>query len=677
MSIKSAERNDMNILLEVERLIKELTLEEKFLLLSNYNRQNAFSSTPISRVGIPSLEMTDGPLGVSWHSSKTRSTRFPAPICLAATWDRNLSRLVGEAIGSEAKEAGKHLLLAPGVNIHRTPLNGRTFEYLSEDPYLTKEMAIPYVKGVQKQGVGACLKHFAANSQETRRRTSSSEIDERTLHEIYLRPFKEVVQEANPWSIMGSYNKINGKYVYENPDLLRRILMEEWGFDGFVVSDWDATKYMNDAAICIKAGLSLEMPRPHCYRLELLKESFKKGEFTESMLDDVVKRFLKVFFLTGILNSKQRTKSKRGDSTQHSNLARRIAEEGMVLLKNDRRLLPLNVEKIQTIALLGPNLDNKFGRPQYGGSSAVVPPYEITPLQGIREMCEEKIKIVDDASKADAAIIVAGLNHDRGNDSESADRRSFSLPENQVELIKQISEDNTNTIVILISGSPVAMERWMEDVPTILEAWYPGMEGGRAIANVLFGSVNPSGKLPITFPRRLEDSPAHSQKSNRTYPGDENLKVHYEEGINVGYRFFDTMDIEPNFPFGFGMSYSNFQYKSLRVDQQKIRSMKDHLIVSIDITNNGSVNGSEVVQVYASPVQSEIQRPLRELVGFEKIMLRSKQTCSLSIMVQAKDLAFYDSSKHMWRLEKGDIELQVGSASRCNFLSKTIICYED
>jgi len=677
MSITSAKRKDVDIHLKVEQLVKELTLEEKFLLLSNYNKRSAFSSTPIGRLGIPSLEMTDGPLGVSWHSSNRRSTRFPATICLSATWDRNLSQLMGEAIGREAREAGKQLLLAPGVNIHRTPLNGRTFEYMSEDPYLTKEIAVPYVRGVQNQGVGACLKHFAANNQETNRRISSSEIDERTLHEIYLRPFKEIVQEAKPWSVMGSYNKINGKYVYENTHLLRRILMEEWGFDGFVVTDWDATEYMHDAAICIKSGLSLEMPRPHCYTLELLRASFEKGEFTESMLDDVVRRFLRIFFLTGILDQKQNAHNKSGDSTQHPSLARRIAEEGIVLLKNDRGLLPLNLQKMRRIALLGPNLDVKFGRPQYGGSSAVVPPYEITPLQGIRERCEKKINLVNDPSKADVAIIVAGLNHDKGMDSESEDRKSFDLPQDQVELIKRTAQDNADTIVILISGSPIGMEQWSRNVPTILEAWYPGMEGGRAIANILFGDVNPSGKLPITFPRRLEDSPAHSGKDNRAYPGDENLKVYYEEGINVGYRFFDTMNIEPNFPFGFGMSYTRFEYQRLRVSRKKIKNMKDHLVVSIDVTNSGPVNGSEVIQVYASQNQSEVQRPLRELVGFEKIMLKPRQTSSFSIAVQAKDIAYYDSEKHRWRLAAGEVELQVGSSSRCDFLSETMVCYED
>jgi beta-glucosidase len=670
-------KKDADVHLKAEQLAKRLTREEKFLLLSSHNQRDAFSSTPIARLGIPSLEMTDGPLGVSWHSSSRKSTCFPATICLSSTWNRNLSQLVGQAIGQEAKEAGKRLLLAPGVNIHRTPLNGRTFEYMSEDPYLAKEMAIPYVRGVQSQGVGACLKHFAANNQETNRRTSSSEIDERTLHEVYLRAFKEIVQEAKPWSVMGSYNKINGKYVYENPRLLREILMEEWGFDGFVVTDWEATKYMHDAAVCIKSGLSLEMPRPHCYGVELLRASLERGEFTEAELDDVVSRFLSIFFLTGIFDSKKRPHVKRVDSSQHSSLARMVAEEGMVLLKNDRGLLPLNPLKARKLALFGPNLDVKFGRPEYGGSSAVVPPYEITALEGIKERCGEKTSLIEDASEADAAIIFAGLNHDTGNDSESEDRKAFDLPQGQTELIRNTAQENEDTIVVLISGSPIGMKEWLEGVPTVLEAWYPGMEGGRAIANMLFGDVNPSGKLPITFPRRLEDSPAHSGKGKRTYPGDENQRVFYEEGIHVGYRHFDTMNIEPAFPFGFGISYTNFEYGRLRIGRKKIRNMKDRFIVAVDVTNNGPVRGTEVLQVYASRKHSSVPRPLRELVGFEKIVLDAGQTSMLSILVQAKDLTYYDSEEGRWRLEAGEIELQVGNSSRCDFLSETVVCYED
>ena len=660
----------------VEALVKKLTLEEKFLLLANRREGVFFSSTPIARLGIPSLEMTDGPLGVSWHSSKRKCTRFPATIGLAATWDRSLSRLMGEAIGREARNAGKHLLLAPGVNIHRTPMNGRTFEYMSEDPYLTKEIAIPYVMGVQSQGVGACLKHFAANNQETNRMTSSSEIDERTLHEIYLRAFREVIQQANPWSIMGSYNKINGKYVYEDIQLLRHTLMDEWGFKGFVVTDWDATKYMDDAAICVNSGLSLEMPRPHCYKIESLRDAFERQRFSETHLEDIVKRFLRMFFLAGILGPQKSMVDSKEPIQTHPELARRIAEEGMVLLKNDRNLLPINLERIRKLAQLGPNLDTKLGRPQYGGSSAVVPPYEITPLEGIRERCQKVVDIVDDASETDLAIVIAGLNHDKGMDAESEDRMSFDLPKEQVNLIKRTAKDNPDTVVVLISGSPISMEEWIGDVPVVLEAWYPGMESGRAIANVIFGSTNPSGKLPITFPRTLKDSPAHSVSGNRTYPGNSNLRVHYDEGINVGYRYFDTMNIDPRFPFGFGLSYTHFEYKNFEVNKSKLQGMNDQLIASIDVTNTGSIVGSEVIQIYSSQTHNVVQRPPKELVGFEKVALKPNETVSISIPIDGRDLSYYDVKKHGWRAASGEFNLLAGISSRCEFLTETVVCYE-
>ncbi|MFW9848180.1 MAG: beta-glucosidase [Candidatus Thorarchaeota archaeon] len=660
----------------MDEIIGKLTLDEKFRLLSNHHIKSFFSSTAIDRLDIPKLDMTDGPIGVAWHSSERRSTLFPATICLSATWDRTLSRLMGEAIGREVKEAGKHLLLGPGVNIQRTPMNGRTFEYLSEDPYLTKEIAIPYVRGIQSQGVGACLKHFVANNQEWNRRISSSEIDERTLHEIYLKPFKEVVQQAHPWSVMGSYNKVNGKYVYENPELLRKTLIEEWGFTGFVVTDWDATMYMDDPAICIKSGVSLEMPRPRCYTLEKLEDSFEKGDFTEELVDDVVKRFLRTLFRAEkLIPDKDSTRTR--DPIIHSILSRRIAEEGMVLLKNERRILPINLKNVKRIALLGPNLDFILGRPHYGGSSAVFPPYEITPLKAFKERCNGKATVVKDASIADVAIIFAGLNHDKGMDAESEDRKSFNLPPEQVELIRNTVKDNPNTIVVLLSGSPVGMEEWIDDIPVVLEAWYPGMEGGRAIANLIFGDINPSGKLPITFPKKLIDSPAHFGKSNLTYPGDNENRVFYEEGINVGYRFFDSKNIEPLFPFGFGLTYTQFKSKNLRLSKKKIEGLKDKLIVTIDVTNTGSLGGCEIVQIYASYEESEVQKPPKELVGFGKILLKPDQTDTVSIQIDGRDLSYYDPEKQEWRMTTGDIMLQSGSSSRSEYLTETIDCYED
>ncbi|MFX1484199.1 MAG: glycoside hydrolase family 3 C-terminal domain-containing protein, partial [Promethearchaeota archaeon] len=448
----------------------------------------------------------------------------------------------------------------------------------------------------------------------------------------------------------------------------------DWGFNGFVVSDWDATKYMDDAAICINSGLSLEMPRPHCYKLQTLKDAFEKREFSEYRLNDLVKRFLRMFFLAGIMDPSTNEADSKGALNEHPNLARRIAEEGMVLLKNERGLLPINLEKIQKLALLGPNLDMRFGKPQYGGSSAVVPPYEITPLEGIRERCQTKVTIVSDASKADLAIVFAGLNHDRGMDAESADRDSFDLPDTQVKLIKETVEENPSTVVVLVSGSPVGMENWIEEVPAVLEAWYPGMEGGRAIANIIFGDVNPSGKLPITFPRRLVDSPAHSVKGSRTYPGDSHHRVYYDEGFNVGYRFFDAMNIEPLFPFGFGLSYTEFKYTNFRINKSRMKGMSDQLIAFVDVINTGPIKGSEVIQVYSSEIQGVIQKSPKELVGFGKTSLMPHETISIAIPIHGRDFSYYDAKNHEWRAASGEYELLVGDSSRCKFLSETIVC---
>ena len=347
-----------------------------------------------------------------------------------------------------------------------------------------------------------------------------------------------------------------------------------------------------------------------------------------------------------------------------------------MLLKNDRNLLPINLERIRKLAQLGPNLDTKLGRPQYGGSSAVVPPYEITPLEGIRERCQKVVDIVDDASETDLAIVIAGLNHDKGMDAESEDRMSFDLPKEQVNLIKRTAKDNPDTVVVLISGSPISMEEWIGDVPVVLEAWYPGMESGRAIANVIFGSTNPSGKLPITFPRTLKDSPAHSVSGNRTYPGNSNLRVHYDEGINVGYRYFDTMNIDPRFPFGFGLSYTHFEYKNFEVNKSKLQGMNDQLIASIDVTNTGSIVGSEVIQIYSSQTHNVVQRPPKELVGFEKVALKPNETVSISIPIDGRDLSYYDVKKHGWRAASGEFNLLAGISSRCEFLTETVVCYE-
>ncbi|KXH72411.1 MAG: hypothetical protein AM326_03475 [Candidatus Thorarchaeota archaeon SMTZ-45] len=645
-------------------LLSRLTLREKFLLLSSQGRRRIYTTKAIKRVGIPSFKVTDGPLGAAYLSSGlNKNTRFPATISIASTWNRNLSREIGIAMGKEVRALGRHILLAPGINIGRTPLNGRTFEYYSEDPYLTKEMAIPFVQGLQSQRIGACLKHYAANNQETDRRSSSSEVQERTLHEIYLRAFRDIVNEADPWSIMTCYNMVNGVYGSENRYLLREVLMDNWGFKGFVISDWFATRNIKTTEGCINAGLSLEMPWPVRYKIKSLEKAHSEGKFTDEILDDLVRRYLRVMFLTGAFDQPDSLPTGARNTLEHQELSREAAEEGMVLLKNEGGVLPLDFDSIDRIALLGKNLKKKFGRILYGGSSAVVPPYEITPLAGMKERCKENISFVADPSEADVAIVFAGLNHSKGQDSETGDRSSLNLPESQVIEINETAATNPNTIVVLIAGSPLAMDGWLENVPVVLEAWYSGMEGGRAIANVLFGDVNPSGRLPMTFPLKLSDSPAHSTESPRTFPGVDK-KVYYDEGVFVGYRWFDQKEISPLFPFGHGLSYTDFEQKNLNLQKPTLSSIDDKLTATVDVENVGNRKGSEVVQLYFTDIECSVPRPPKELCGFEKVTLDPGDVRTVAVEVKAADLAFYDIEEHRWMIEAGQFKIHSGKSSR-------------
>ncbi|MBS3795171.1 MAG: glycoside hydrolase family 3 C-terminal domain-containing protein [Candidatus Thorarchaeota archaeon] len=655
----------MSIRIRTEYLLSLITIEEKLRLLSSRPLLAFYSTTPIKRLGIPQFGMTDGPLGVARHSGNFKKcTRFPAPIALAATWNRKLSREFGLAVAREVRSICKHMILAPGINIHRTPLNGRTFEYFSEDPYLTKEMAIPFVEAVQSLRVGACIKHYAANNQETFRQSVSSEIDERTLHEIYLRAFEAVVKEAQPWAVMAAYNKVNGTYCCENRRLLREILVERWNYKGFVMSDWFATEGVESAESCINAGLSLEMPLPRAYTMKSLVMAYNERRFSEETLNDLVRRFVRAMFLAGLFDSKTRVPHGARNTPQHQELARRIAEESIVLLKNQQDLLPIKMSEIGSIALLGPNVDKEFGRFLYGGSSAVVPPWEITSLDGMKEKCGTHIDLVSDPAEADIAIVFAGLNHDTGGDSESSDRVSMKLPPEQVDLILETAETNPRTVVVLISGSPLAMSQWLDRVPAVIETWYGGMEGGRAITNVLFGDVNPSGKLPITFPRQLKDSPAHSTGSPRTFPGDEERRVYYDEGIFVGYRWFDEKEIAPLFPFGFGLSYTDFGYRRLSIEKETLSDIGDSIDVSLEIENTGSRKGSEVVQLYYSYLDAHVERPPKQLASFEKVSLAGGEKKTVELTIKGQDLAFYDINRSAWRIEPGTSSFLVGASSQ-------------
>jgi beta-glucosidase len=647
---------NMNLDLEsrVNDLLNRLTLEEKVKLCSG---QRIWHIPRIKRLGIKNFTMYDGPHGVRPSmSGDIKSTYFPSAICRAATWNTELSKRFGIALAEEVRAVGAHMILAPGINIQRTPMCGRTFEYQTEDPYLNKKLAVAIVKGVQSKRIAACVKHFICNNQETNRFTVSSEVSQRALEEIYFPAFKAVVQEADAWSFMSCYNKVNGIYGSEHFNLIRETLMEKWGFRGFVVSDWNATAFTNTSDL-VRAGLSLEMPTQKKYKKKMLIELYEKDEINKEYFNDNIKRLLRVMVLVGLFDDEVTLSKGKVNTKEHQNLALEIAQEGIVLLKNEKNILPLNREEIRKLAVIGPN-KNLFTSLE-GGSSQNFPPYEITPLIAIEEKCKNRITIVENPSEAEIALLFVGLNHEPGLDAEGEDKKSFSLPEEQIDLIKKTVDENPNTIVILINGSPISMDTWIEDIPVVIEAWYSGMEAGNAIANTLFGVINPSGKLPITFPHKLSDSPAHSSK--RTYPG--NDKVYYDEGIFVGYRHFDTNQIEPLFPFGHGLSYTIFKYENIKLDKKTL-SGSEKLRISLDVINEGKCEGAEVVQLYIQDSHSSEKRPLKELKGFNKVNLKPGEKRTIEFQLNAEDLSYYDEKVKCWITEAGEFNILVGSSSR-------------
>ncbi len=656
----------------VKDLLSRLTLEEKFKLCSG---RLMWHTKPIKRLGVKPFTMYDGPHGVRPDTmGEIKSTYFPSAICRAATWDPELSHEFGKAVAEEVRDVGAHMLLAPGINIQRTPMNGRTFEYQTEDPHLNKILAVATVKGIQSQKIAACVKHFVCNNQETNRFTVSSEVSERALQEIYLPAFKATVQEADAWSFMTCYNKVNGIYGSENYNLLRERLMEQWGFRGFTVSDWNATANTSTGS-CVTAGLSLEMPTAKKYNKRNMKKAFQEGKFTEDSLNDNIKRLLRVMFLVGLFDDKNTLPSGNRNTLEHQSIARKIAENGIVLLKNKDALLPLNIDKLKKLAIVGPNANLKFGGGDMlagGGSSVNYPPYEITPLEGLKQKCRDRVEIIETPSKADVTILFAGLNHEHGMDAEGEDRNKFELPLEQIELIKRTVKQNPNTIVILINGSPIAMSDWIDSVPSVIEAWYGGMEVGNAIANVLFGDVNPSGKLPLTFPKKLSDSPAHN--SERSFPGVEE-RVFYDEGIYVGYRYFDKEQIDPLFPFGYGLSYTTFNYENLKLDKEKF-TKNDTVTVSLDIVNSGNRSGMEIIQLYIQDIKSSIDRPPKELKQFKKVKLEPNERKTVELTLNFDDFSFYDDSTHSWVVEPGTFNILLGSSSRDIHLQKEIEYFE-
>jgi beta-glucosidase len=639
----------------VDSLLAELALAEKFSLCAG----NGFWKTkPVERLGIKPFRLTDGPRGVGFHSSGKRCTAFPSGISQAASWDVGLMQRFGAALGQECRAAGGGTILGPAINIARSPLNGRTFEYLSEDPFLNSRLVVPIVKGVQEQGIAACVKHFAVNNQETDRMRISAEVSERALQEIYLPAFKAAVEEGDAWSVMSAYNKVNGVPASESADLLKKRLREEWGFRGFVVSDWFATRFTSSTQACVQGGLSLEMPgKGSRYKAKNVQEAYERGDFTEEELDQNLRGLLNAMVLSGHLDP-ERVRAVR-NTPEHQALAREMAEAGMTLLKNDASLLPLDPSRVRKVAVLGPKLKKRNCLPLWGGSAGVWSPYEITPLKGLQQENNGRFEWVSDPAKADAVILFVGLSHKPGADSEVKDRASMALPGKQDQLIRDTIASNPNTIVVLINGSPVTMP-WLQDVPAVLECWYPGMEGGAAIARTLFGDNNPSGKLPVTFPQQLSDSPAH--QSQRTFPGDSKT-VHYDEELLVGYRHFDRNGIEPLFPFGHGLSYTSFEYSNLSVSPDHLR-MGETLEVSLTLRNTGKVAGAEVVQLYVADLDAPEDRPEQSLKAFTKVLVQAGDSVDVTLQVVASDFQIYCHGRGGWIFPSGGHALRVGSSSR-------------
>ena len=676
----------------VDDLLSRLTLDEK---LSLVHADSKFSTAAIPRLGLPRRWLSDGPHGVgedigpdTWKPAGHTddfSTAMPASICLAATWNPELGFSVGEAIGQEARARGKDIMLGPGVNILRTPLCGRNFEYLGEDPLLSGVMATGYIRGEQAQDISACVKHFALNNQEFERDSINVEVDERALREIYLPAFKAAVKDAGVWSVMGAYNQFRGQHCCHNDYLLNKILKEEWGFQGLVMSDWAGT---HDTRQAVLHGLDLEMgTEKKCDDFFLAKPyraGLLGGEFPPAGLDEKVRRNLRVMIATHVLDAGRQPGSL--NTAAHQAVARRVAEEGIVLLKNDRRTLPLDVQKIKSIAVIG---ENATRLQAHGGQSSQIKAfYEITPLAGILNRVDRQVTVtyaigydpavararsqfpgeplsaaelaeraVAAARAADVVIFIGGLNHDLGMDCESRDRKNLKLPYGQDELISKLVAANPRTIVVL-ERTMVEMDAWLGQVPALLQAWYSGMEGGHALARVLFGDVNPSGKLPATFPKKLADSPAHALGA---YPGT-NGTVTYAEGLLVGYRWFDTKNIKPLFPFGHGLSYTTFKYSDLKL----VPGDGTNLLVTAQfvVENTGSRDGAEVAQLYVHQDHPGLLRPEKELKGFKKVFLKPGEKQTISIPLDKTAFAYYDADKKSWVAEQDGFKVSVGGSSR-------------
>ncbi|UBD73974.1 glycoside hydrolase family 3 C-terminal domain-containing protein [Parabacteroides goldsteinii] len=696
----------------VEDALSRLTLEEKVALT---HAQSKFCSPGVARLGIPEFWMTDGPHGIrpevlwdEWEQAgwtNDSCVAFPALTCLAASWDPEIARLYGKSIGEEARYRNKTVLLGPGVNIYRSPLNGRNFEYMGEDPYLAGKMVVPYVQGVQQNGVAACVKHYALNNQEVNRHTTNVIVDDRALYEIYLPAFKAAVQEGNAWAIMGSYNLYKNQHGCHNQYLLNDILKGEWGFDGVVVSDWGGVHNTQEA---ITNGLDMEFGSwtnglsngasnayDNYYLADPYLKLIREGKVGTKELDDKVRRILRLAHRTTMDRNRP-----YGSlcSEAHFTAARRIGEEGIVLLQNRNNLLPIDLNQAKRIAVIGENAIKMMT--VGGGSSSLKVKYELSPLDGIRKRVGDQAEVIyargyvgdpsgeyngvksgqdlEDsrspeeliaeavavAKEADYVIFIGGLNKSAHQDCEDADRKELGLSYGQDKVITALAKANKNLIVVNISGNAIAMP-WVKEVPAIVQAWYLGSEAGSAIASVLTGDVNPSGKLPFTFPASLQDVGAHKLGEYPGTPCNDGSPIvdqKYNEGIFVGYRWVDKEKTKPLFSFGHGLSYTTFAYGKAVADK-KVMGQDEMLTITLPVTNTGSREGSEVIQLYISDLKSSLPRPVKELKGFSKVKLAPGETREVTFTIGKEALSFFDDTRHEWIAEPGKFEALVGASS--------------
>ena len=684
----------------IENALSLMTLEEKVAMC---HAQSKFSTPGCPRLGIPEIWMSDGPHGVrmefdwdEWlHAGWTNDscTAYPALTCLAATFNSKLAYEYGYSLGEEARFRKKDIMLGPGVNIYRTPLSGRNFEYMGEDPYLTSTLVVPYIQGVQKNGVAACMKHFVLNNQEKWRDTINVNVSDRALNEIYLPAFKAGVEKGNVWAVMGSYNKYKNQYCSHNELLINKILKTDWKFDGVMITDWGSAHNTDEAA---KYGLDMEMGSwtngltwgvssayDNYYLATPFLEKIKSGELSESLVDEKVRRILRVNFRT---NMDRNRPYGRKLTNEHKQVAIKIAEEGIVLLKNEQNFFPIPEKRYKKIAVIGENAIKKLT--EGGGSSELKPRDEISPLQGLIDRYGTATIIysmgyasggpdynavlpsgldadslvraaIDVAKQADVVIFIGGLNKNKHQDCEGDDRENMDLPFGQDKLLEELLKVNKNLGVVIVSGNAVSMP-WLGKVKGVLQSWYLGSYAGVATANIISGDANPSGKLPFSIPKKLEDNSAH-YFGEKSYPGN-GTDQYYLDDILVGYRWHDTKKIPALFPFAYGLSYTTFEYGKASTDKTEY-SGNESVKITFSLTNKGKVDGAETVQLYMSQKKPSAMRPTKELKGFEKVYLKAGETKTVTLSVNTKDFAFYDETTKGWVLENDDFILNVASSS--------------